>query len=109
MVYFEAQDIDRCNAVFRRTQHDGSDDHMGRPDVTKGVDSQEFGKFISLMERNRYLVQSELPRALDSETPRITPTWCRLLKPWLICFQTAYFGAPTGHIKHEITHSRRWS
>ncbi|MFC3118138.1 amidohydrolase family protein [Jhaorihella thermophila] len=27
-------------------------DHMGRPDVTKGVDHPDFGRFIRLMEDN---------------------------------------------------------
>ncbi|CAH7095069.1 2-pyrone-4,6-dicarbaxylate hydrolase [Vibrio chagasii] len=52
VVYFEAQDIDDVTPFLEELNMTVVIDHMGRPDVTKGVDSQEFGKFISLMERN---------------------------------------------------------
>lgn len=52
VVYFEAQDIDDVTPFLEDLNMTVVIDHMGRPDVAKGVDSQEFGKFISLMERN---------------------------------------------------------
>ncbi|CAH6837257.1 2-pyrone-4,6-dicarbaxylate hydrolase [Vibrio chagasii] len=52
VVYFEAQDIDDVTPFLEELNMTVVIDHMGRPDVEKGVDSQEFGKFISLMERN---------------------------------------------------------
>lgn len=52
VVYFEAQDIDDVTPFLEELNMTVVIDHMGRPDVAKGVDSQEFGKFISLMERN---------------------------------------------------------
>ncbi|HHC7310184.1 amidohydrolase family protein [Vibrio campbellii] len=52
VVYFESQDIDDVTPFLESLNMTVVIDHMGRPDVTKGVDSQEFGKFISLMERN---------------------------------------------------------
>lgn len=52
VVYFESQDIDDVTPFLEQLDMTIVVDHMGRPDVSKGVDSQEFGKFISLMERN---------------------------------------------------------
>ncbi|HDM8207373.1 TPA: amidohydrolase family protein [Vibrio campbellii] len=52
VVYFESEDIDDVTPFLESLNMTVVIDHMGRPDVTKGVDSQEFGKFISLMERN---------------------------------------------------------
>ncbi|MFI3273183.1 amidohydrolase family protein [Vibrio sp.] len=52
VVYFEAQDIDDVTPFLEELNMTVVIDHMGRPDVAKGVDSQEFGKLISLMERN---------------------------------------------------------
>ncbi|WP_038890099.1 amidohydrolase family protein [Vibrio campbellii] len=52
VVYFESQDIDDVTPFLESLNMTVVIDHMGRPDVAKGVDSQEFGKFISLMERN---------------------------------------------------------
>ncbi|NIY89605.1 amidohydrolase family protein [Vibrio campbellii] len=52
VVYFESEDIDDVTPFLESLNMTVVIDHMGRPDVTQGVDSQEFGKFISLMERN---------------------------------------------------------
>ncbi|MGF1771042.1 amidohydrolase family protein [Vibrio wakamikoensis] len=52
VVYFESQDIDDVIPFLEELNMTVVIDHMGRPNVEKGIDSPEFGKFISLMERN---------------------------------------------------------
>lgn len=52
VVYFESQDIDEVAPFLDELDMIVVVDHMGRPDVAKGVDSQEFAKLINMMERN---------------------------------------------------------
>jgi 2-pyrone-4,6-dicarboxylate lactonase len=50
VVYFEAQDIDEVAPFLNELDMTVVIDHMGRPDVSKGVYSEEFEKFINMME-----------------------------------------------------------
>ncbi|MFZ6042226.1 amidohydrolase family protein [Vibrio natriegens] len=52
VVYFEAQDIDEIAPFLNELDMTVVIDHMGRPDVSKGVYSEEFEKFINMMESN---------------------------------------------------------
>jgi 2-pyrone-4,6-dicarboxylate lactonase len=52
VVYFEAQDIDDIAPFLNELDMTVVVDHMGRPDVSKGVYSEEFEKFINMMESN---------------------------------------------------------
>lgn len=52
VVYFEAQDIDEVAPFLKELDMTVVIDHMGRPDVSKGVYSEEFEKFINMMESN---------------------------------------------------------
>nr|WP_321461124.1 amidohydrolase family protein [uncultured Vibrio sp.] len=52
VVYFEAQDIDEVAPFLNELDMTVVIDHMGRPDVSKGVYSEEFEKFINMMESN---------------------------------------------------------
>ncbi|MEE3879347.1 amidohydrolase family protein [Vibrio sp. YYF0003] len=52
VVYFEAQDIDEVALFLNELDMTVVIDHMGRPDVSKGVYSEEFEKFINMMESN---------------------------------------------------------
>ena len=52
VVYFEAQDIDEVAPFLNELDMTVVIDHMGRPDVSKGVYSEEFEKFINMMEIN---------------------------------------------------------
>ncbi len=52
VVYFEAQDIDEVAPFLDELDMTVVIDHMGRPDVSKGVYSEEFEKFINMMESN---------------------------------------------------------
>lgn len=50
VVYFEAQDLEELVPFLKRLPTPIVVDHMGRPDVTKGVDHPDFQRFIALME-----------------------------------------------------------
>ncbi|MDX2201790.1 MAG: amidohydrolase family protein [Hyphomicrobiaceae bacterium] len=52
VVYFEAQDLPELWDFFTALPTIVVVDHMGRPDVTKGVESTEFALFQKLMREN---------------------------------------------------------
>lgn len=52
VVYFEATDLEELVPFLESLQTTIVVDHMGRPDVTKGVDHPDFARFVDLMTRN---------------------------------------------------------
>jgi 2-pyrone-4,6-dicarboxylate lactonase len=52
VVYFEAADLEELAPFLKQLPGIVVVDHMGRPDVTKGVDHPEFARFINLMDEN---------------------------------------------------------
>ena len=52
VVYFEAADLEELEPFLRQLPGVVVVDHMGRPDVTKGVDHPDFERFIRLMATN---------------------------------------------------------
>ena len=52
VVYFEAADLIDLEPFLKHLPGIIVVDHMGRPDVSKGVDHPDFRKFIALMEEN---------------------------------------------------------
>ncbi|MCY3996034.1 MAG: amidohydrolase family protein [Rhodobacter sp.] len=52
VVYFEAADLEGLEPFLRQLPGTVVVDHMGRPDVTKGVDHADFERFIRLMTEN---------------------------------------------------------
>ena len=52
VVYFEAQDLAELTPFLRRLPGIVVVDHMGRPDVAKGVDHPDFQRFVDLMADN---------------------------------------------------------
>ncbi|WP_282181192.1 amidohydrolase family protein [Aliiroseovarius marinus] len=52
VVYFEAADLEELVPFLESLPTVLVVDHMGRPDVTKGVDHPDFRRFIRLMEDN---------------------------------------------------------
>ncbi|MCV2882295.1 amidohydrolase family protein [Actibacterium sp. XHP0104] len=52
VVYFEAQDLEELIPFLRQLPTIIVVDHMGRPDVAKGVDHPDFQRFITLMADN---------------------------------------------------------
>jgi 2-pyrone-4,6-dicarboxylate lactonase len=70
VVYFEAQDLTTVAPLLGRLPGRIVVDHMGRPDVTKGVDGPEFARFIELMERNQQIwVKVSCPERLTVSGP----------------------------------------
>jgi len=53
VVYFEAQDLEEIEPFLKQLPTTVVVDHMGRPDVSKGVDHPDFQRFIRLMEGNK--------------------------------------------------------
>jgi len=52
VVYFEAADLEELEPFLKQLPTTIVVDHMGRPDVAKGVDHPDFQRFIRLMEEN---------------------------------------------------------
>ena len=52
VVYFEAADLEELVPFLEQLPTVIVVDHMGRPDVKKGVDHPDFKRFLDLMERN---------------------------------------------------------
>jgi 2-pyrone-4,6-dicarboxylate lactonase len=52
VVYFEAQDLEELEPFLKKLPTILVVDHMGRPDVSKGVDHPDFQRFIGLMDEN---------------------------------------------------------
>lgn len=52
VIYFEAKDLPRLWKFFTEIKTIVVVDHMGRPDVTKSADGEEFSLFVKLMTEN---------------------------------------------------------
>jgi 2-pyrone-4,6-dicarboxylate lactonase len=52
VVYFEARDLPELWDFFTALPTDVVVDHMGRPDVSKSVDGEEFALFLKLLQQN---------------------------------------------------------
>ena len=52
VVYFEAADLEELAPFLKQLPGIVVVDHMGRPDVNKGVDHPDFARFINLMAEN---------------------------------------------------------
>ena len=52
VVYFEAADLADLEPFLEQLPTSIVVDHMGRPDVSKGVDHPDFKRFLNLMERH---------------------------------------------------------
>ncbi len=55
VVYFEAQDLPELHEFFTTLPTIVVVDHMGRPDVSKPVDGQEFGLFVKMMQDHPHI------------------------------------------------------
>ncbi|MBT56340.1 MAG: 2-pyrone-4,6-dicarboxylate hydrolase [Mameliella sp.] len=70
VVYFEGPDLDEVAPLVRRLPGIVVVDHMGRPDVTAGVDGAEFRAFMDfLAEDARYWVKVSCPERLTVAGP----------------------------------------
>jgi len=52
VIYFESQELPELYNFFTSLPTTVVVDHMGRPDVSKGVDGEEFALFLRLMQEN---------------------------------------------------------
>jgi len=50
VVYFESQDLEELTPFFAALPTRVIVDHMGRPDVTKGLDHPDFKRFLALLD-----------------------------------------------------------
>lgn len=53
VIYFEAQELPELYSFFTSLPTDVVVDHMGRPDVTKPIDGEEFSLFLELLKTNK--------------------------------------------------------
>lgn len=71
VVYFEAPDLADLIPFLTELDCIIVVDHMGRPDVTKGVDHADFQQFISLMENNSKIwTKVTCPERLTAQLPQ---------------------------------------
>ncbi|MEJ2632488.1 MAG: amidohydrolase family protein [Acidihalobacter sp.] len=52
VVYFEAQDLEELTPFLKQLPTPIVVDHMGRPDIAKGVQHPDFQRFVRLLEEN---------------------------------------------------------
>ncbi|MEP0940593.1 MAG: amidohydrolase family protein [Rhizobiaceae bacterium] len=70
VVYFEAPDLEELTPFLKQLPTTIVVDHMGRPDVTKGVDHPDFQRFIALMAENQNIwTKVSCPERLTASGP----------------------------------------
>ena len=70
VVYFEAQDLKELEPFLTQLPTIILVDHMGRPDVAKGVDHGDFQHFVHLMEENQNIwTKVTCPERLSPQGP----------------------------------------
>ena len=70
VVYFEAADLKELWDFFTNLPTTVVVDHMGRPDVSKPVDGQEFSLFVELMQKHKNVwAKVTCPERLSSSGP----------------------------------------
>ncbi len=70
VVYFEAPDLEELIPFLKQLPTTAVVDHMGRPDVTKGVDHLDFQRFIQLLEENEnFWTKVSCPERLTAAGP----------------------------------------
>ncbi len=70
VVYFEAPDLEELAPFLNELNTTIVVDHMGRPDVSKGVDHPDFQRFIDLMKNNdRIWTKVSCPERLTQTPP----------------------------------------
>ena len=73
VVYFEAADLEELIPFLESLPTIIVVDHMGRPDVSKGVDHPDFQRFADLMARNENIwTKVTCPERLTSRGHRTT-------------------------------------
>ena len=71
VIYFEAEDLPRLWDFFTSIDTTVVVDHMGRPDVTKSADGEEFALFVKLMAENpNFWCKVSCPERLSKTGPK---------------------------------------
>jgi 2-pyrone-4,6-dicarboxylate lactonase len=99
VIYFEAVELPELYDFFTSLPGTVVVDHMGRPDVAKPVDGEEFGRFLKLMrEHPNFRSKVSCPERLSKQGPgpMAMTTWFPSPATWSKPSPTACFGAPTG-------------
>ena len=100
VVYFEAQDLEGLTPFLKQLPAVIVVDHMGRPDIAKGVEHPDFRRFIDLMAENSNIWSKvSCPERLSSAARPIMRTWRRSRARWSTVSRTACCGAPTGRTR----------
>lgn len=69
VVYFEAQDLGELIPFLRQLPATIVVDHMGRPDIAKGVDHPDFRRFVDLMKDEKFWSKVSCPERLSVSGP----------------------------------------
>ncbi len=70
VVYFEAPDLEALIPFFSQLDTTIVVDHMGRPDVSKGVDHVDFQRFVQLLEQNPNIwTKVSCPERMTQQAP----------------------------------------
>lgn len=70
VVYFEAPDLEELIPFLKQLGTTIVVDHMGRPDVTKGVDHEDFQRFVNLLADNDNIwTKVSCPERLTQQAP----------------------------------------
>lgn len=70
VVYFEAQDMEELTDFLLQLPTDVVIDHMGRPDVTKGLKGENFQRFVSLLaDHSKFWTKVSCPERLSASGP----------------------------------------
>ncbi len=70
VVYFEAPDLDELIPFLQQLDTIIVVDHMGRPDISKGVDHENFQKFVNLLAENDNIwTKVSCPERLTLQAP----------------------------------------
>ncbi len=69
VVYFEAPDLEELIPFLRRLPTVVVIDHMGRPDVAKGVKHPDFQRFVGLMQDEKFWTKVSCPERLSQTGP----------------------------------------
>ncbi len=69
VVYFEAPDLEELTPFLKQLPTTVVIDHMGRPDIAKGVDHPDFQRFIALMEDDKFWSKVSCPERLSVTGP----------------------------------------
>lgn len=69
VVYFEGQDLEELIPFLKQLPTDIIVDHMGRPDLAKGVDHPDFQRYVELMKDQKFWSKVTCPDRLSESGP----------------------------------------